>query len=73
MTELYAQAAARSGDGVRAAEAQAQSYYIRGGIDQAIEQLERVLEENVLDYYQRSRISARIVELRREQYRLARR
>lgn len=73
MTELYAQAASRAGDRVRAAEAQAESYYIRGGIDQAIEQLERVLENEALDYYQRSRINARVIELRREQYRLARR
>ena len=73
MTELYAQAASRAGDAVRAAEAQAESYYIRGGIDQAIEQLERVLENEALDYYQRSRISARVIELRREQFRLARR
>jgi len=73
MTELYAQAASRAGDPVRAGEAQAQSYYIRGGIDQAIEQLERVLDNERLDYYQRSRINARIIEWRREQIQLARR
>lgn len=73
MTELYAQAASRAGDPVRAAEAQAESYYIRGGIDQAIEQLERVLDNESLDYYQRSRIGARVIQFRREQVRLARR
>ena len=73
MTELYAQAAARAGDVVRAAEAQAESYYIRGGIDQAIEQLDRVLDNESLNYYQRSRISARVIQLRREQVQLARR
>mgnify|MGYP002475705834 CR=1 FL=1 len=73
MTELYAQAASQAGDTVRAAEAQAESYYIRGGLDEAIEQLERVLENEPMDYYQRARISARIVQLRREQFRLAQR
>ncbi len=73
MTELYAQAASRAGDPVRAAEAQAESYYIRGGIDEAIEQLERVLDNERLDYYQRSRIGARVIQFRREQVRLARR
>lgn len=73
MTELYALAASRAGDRVRAAEAQAESYYIRGGIDQAIEQLERVLDNERLDYYQRSRINARVIQWRREQIQLARR
>ncbi len=73
MTELYAQAAAQAGDAVRAGEAQAESYYIRGGLDEAIEQLERVLDNESMDYYQRARINARIVQLRREQFRLAQR
>ncbi|MDR9389845.1 MAG: M48 family metalloprotease [Wenzhouxiangella sp.] len=73
MTELYAQAAAKAGDPVRAGEAQAESYYIRGGLDEAIEQLERVLDNEPMDYYQRARINARIVQLRREQFRLAQR
>lgn len=73
MTELYALAASRAGDPIRAAEAQAESYYIRGGIDQAIEQLERVLDNERLDYYQRSRINARVIQWRREQIQLARR
>ncbi|NDY96729.1 M48 family metalloprotease [Wenzhouxiangella limi] len=64
MTELLAQAADRSGDEVRATEALAESYYLRGGVSEAIEQLEKVLERNDLDYYQRARITARLNEFR---------
>lgn len=64
MTELLAQASDRSGDRVRASEALAESYYLRGGIPEAIEQLEKVLQRTDLDYYQRARISARLNELR---------
>ncbi len=71
MTELYARAADRAGDPARAAEAQAESYYMRGGIREAIVQLERVIERDDLDYYQRSRINARLTELRSERRRLA--
>ena len=73
MTELLARAADRIGDDVRAAEALADSYYMRGGIKEAIEQLERVTEREDLDYYQRSRINARLAELRSEHMRMARR
>jgi predicted Zn-dependent protease len=66
MTELYARAAAQSGNAVRAAEAIADSYYLRGGVNEAIEQLERVSERDDLDYYQRARINARLTELRSE-------
>jgi len=69
MTELYAQAANRTGQSVRAAEAIADSYYLRGGISEAIEQLERVVKRDDLNYYQRARISARLSELRSEQIR----
>ncbi|MFP4207225.1 MAG: M48 family metalloprotease [Wenzhouxiangella sp.] len=64
MTELLAQAADRSGDAVRATEALAESYYLRGGIPEAIEQLEKVLERTDLDYYQRARINARLNDFR---------
>ncbi|NBB91926.1 MAG: M48 family metalloprotease [Gammaproteobacteria bacterium] len=70
MTELYARAADRAGDPVRAAEALAESYYMRGGIPEAIVQLERLIEREDLDYYQRSRINARLNELRSERLRL---
>jgi beta-barrel assembly-enhancing protease len=73
MTELLARAADRTGEKVRAAEALADSYYMRGGVREAIEQLERVTEQEDLDYYQRSRINARLAELRSEHMRMARR
>ncbi len=70
MTELMARAADLAGEPVRAAEAVADSYVLRGGVNEAIDQLERVSERNDLDYYQRARISARLTELRSEQVRL---
>lgn len=73
MTELYARAADRAGESVRAAEALAESYYMRGGVSEAIVQLERVSERDDLDYYQRARINARLNELRSEQVRMMRR
>ena len=66
-SDLLARAANRAGDNVRAAEAVAENYYLRGGLPQAIEQLERILRNDDLDYYQRARISARLDELRAEQ------
>jgi beta-barrel assembly-enhancing protease len=70
MTELLARAADRAGEPVRATEALAESYYMRGGVYEAIEQLERVARRDDLDYYQRARINARIDELRSEHMRL---
>lgn len=70
MTELYARAADRAGEPVRATEALAESYYMRGGVYEAIEQLERLTRRDDLDYYQRARINARIDELRSEHVRL---
>jgi beta-barrel assembly-enhancing protease len=70
MTELLAQAADTAGEKVRAAEAIADSYYLRGGVAEAIEQLERISERDDLDYYQRARINARLAELRSEHVRL---
>ena len=63
---LYAQAANIAGDEVRATEAIAESYYQRGGTEEAITQLERLTRQSDLDYYQRARISARLMELRIE-------
>lgn len=63
---LLAQAANRAGEPVRAAEAVAENYYYRGGLPQAIEQLERVMRRDDLNYYERARISARLEELRAE-------
>lgn len=59
----FARAAERSGDSVRAAEAYADSAYLSGRPFDAMEQLKRLLTRDDLDYYQRSRIQARIVDL----------
>jgi len=63
---LYAQAANIAGDEVRATEAIAESYYQRGGTPEAITQLESLERRSDLDYYQRARVSARLMELRIE-------
>lgn len=72
ITELLAHAADRAGQPVRAAEAVAANYHQRGGLPQAIEQLERVLERDDLDYYDRARISAKLDRLRVERLRTLR-
>ncbi|QWT20985.1 M48 family metalloprotease [Bacillus sp. NP157] len=59
----YAQASERAGDGVRSAEAYADSAYLAGRPFDAMEQLRRLLKRDDLDYYQRSRIQARIADL----------
>lgn len=59
----FARASERSGDGVRAAEAYADSAYLAGRPFDAMEQLRRLLKRDDLDYYQRSRIQARISDL----------
>lgn len=69
ISEMLARAANLAGDPIRAAEAVAANYYQRGGLPQAIEQLQRVLERNDLDYYDRARISARLDQLRVERMR----
>ncbi|MDT8408655.1 MAG: M48 family metalloprotease [Wenzhouxiangellaceae bacterium] len=72
ITELLAHAADRAGDEIRAAEAVAANYYQRGGLPQAIEQLERVLRRNDLDYYDRARISSKLDRMRVERLRSTR-
>ncbi|SEM99496.1 Putative Zn-dependent protease, contains TPR repeats [Luteibacter sp. UNCMF331Sha3.1] len=59
----FARASERSGDTVRAAEAYADSAYLAGRPFDAMEQLRRLLKRDDLDYYQRSRIQARISDL----------
>ncbi len=59
----YALASERSGDTVRSAEAYADAAYLAGRPFDAMEQLKRLLKRNDLDYYQRSRIQARIADL----------
>ena len=63
---LYARATALAGDEVRSTEAIAESYYQRGGIQEAVAQLEKLTKRSDLDYYQRSRVDARLIELRIE-------
>ena len=55
-----------AGDDVRAKEAIAESYYLKGGIHEAALQLQELARREDLDYYQRARITARINELRLE-------
>jgi len=64
MTEMLARAADRSGDSVRALEALAESYYLRGGVSEAIVQLEKAVARDDLDFYQRARINARLNDFR---------
>ena len=64
--ELYARSANIAGDRVKAKEAMAESYYLRGGVHEAAMQLQSLANEDDLDYYQRARITARITELRLE-------
>ena len=51
---------------MRAKEAIAESYYLRGGIHEAAMQLQELAARDDLDYYERARITARINELRLE-------
>lgn len=62
--ELYARSSNISGDKVRASEAIAESYFLRGNIHEAVVQLEKLTRRDDLDYYERARISARLTELR---------
>ena len=57
---LYARASNTAGDTVRAKEAIAESYYLRGGLHEAVIQLKEVSRRDDLDYYERARISARL-------------
>jgi predicted Zn-dependent protease len=68
--ELYARSANISGDQVRAREAIAESYYLRGGIHEAVRQLQELASRDDLDYYERARVTSRINELRLELARL---
>ena len=64
--ELYARSANIAGNSVRAKEAIAESYYLRGSMHEAAMQLQALADSEDLDYYQRARITARITELRME-------
>ena len=69
----YARASEMAGDTIRAAEAYAEVAWLNGRADDALSQLERLRKDPDLDFYQRSRIDARIaaitpdaLELRRQ-------
>jgi predicted Zn-dependent protease len=64
--ELYARASNTAEDSVRAKEAIAESYYLRGGTHEAVLQLQELTGRDDLDYYQRARITDRLNELRIE-------
>jgi predicted Zn-dependent protease len=64
--ELYARSANIAGDDVRAKEAIAESYYLKGRIHESALMLQELARREDLDYYQRARVTARINELRLE-------
>jgi predicted Zn-dependent protease len=64
--ELYGRASNTADDFVRAKEAIAESYYLRGGTHEAVLQLQELSGRDDLDYYQRARITDRLNELRVE-------
>ncbi len=62
MQTLFARACELAGDPVRAGEAHAAAAYLNGRAEDALNQLKDLLKRSDLDYYQRSRIEARISE-----------
>lgn len=62
--ELMARASSVAGKDVEAAEALAESYFRSGKTSEAMEQLELLQRRDDLDYYQRSRVTARLEEMR---------
>jgi len=60
LQELYARANQLAGFPVRAAEAYAQAYFLRGKFEDAMLQLEQTAARNDLDYYERARIDAQV-------------
>jgi len=63
---LYARASNTAGDMVRAQEAIAESYYLRGGSQEAVVQLQRLSQSDDLNYYERARVAARLNEIQIE-------
>jgi predicted Zn-dependent protease len=59
---LYARASNEAGNSIRAKEAIAESYYLRGGVHEAVMQLQELIEQDDLDYYERARVTARLNE-----------
>ncbi|MDX1570262.1 MAG: M48 family metalloprotease [Xanthomonadales bacterium] len=59
----YARAADAAGEPVRASEAYAHYVFLQGRVYDAVSQLRGLLKTGGLDYYQRSRIEARLAEM----------
>lgn len=59
----FARASELAGDTIRAGEAYAESAYLGGRPEDALNQLERLKQRADLDYYQRARIDARIAAI----------
>jgi len=59
----FARASELAGDPVRAGEAHAAAAFLNGRAEDALNQLKQLLKRNDLDYYQRTRIEARIEEM----------
>ncbi|MEE4173925.1 MAG: M48 family metalloprotease [Xanthomonadales bacterium] len=62
--ELHARASALAGDDITASEALAESYFLSGSVEEAMQQLEMLKDRDDLDYYQRARITTRLDEMR---------
>ena len=60
---VFARASELAGDKVRAAEAYADVSLLNGRLEDALNQLKALTKRSDLDYYQRTRIDARIVEV----------
>ena len=60
--ELFARANQLAGDDVRAAEAYAQAFFLRGKFEDAMNQLTETAKRSDLDYYQRARIDAQLAQ-----------
>ena len=63
LQQSFGRACALAGDTVRAAEAYAEAAFLNGHAEDALNQLKRLATRQDLDYYQRSRIDARIAQL----------
>lgn len=60
---LFARACELAGDPIRAGEAHADAAYLNGRAEDALNQLKALAKRTDLDYYQRSRIEARIAQM----------
>lgn len=72
LQQQFARAYELSGNLLRAAEAHAEVAFLNGRVDDAINQLTKLLKNDDLDYYQRARVEARIAAFRPISLELAR-